>query len=111
MVLLPPTSTRPDPLFPSPRLFRSIVCPCCFAELAEAKGAKGPWRVAPREWPDGVSLVHVDGRAWDATTERWVERDLGHGDCRSEEHTSELQSLMRITYAVVCLKKKNESER
>src|SRR3546814_1594905 len=32
--------------------------------------------------------------------------DLGAGNCRSEEHTSELQSLMRISYAVFCLKKK-----
>lgn len=51
-----------------------IVCPRCFAELAEARGAKGPWRWAPREWPQGVSLVHTDGRVWDATTERWIER-------------------------------------
>src|SRR3546814_13963801 len=33
-------------------------------------------------------------------------RGVGHGSCRSEEHTSELQSLMRISYAVFCLKKK-----
>lgn len=51
-----------------------IVCPRCFAELAEAKGAKGPWRWAPREWPEGVSLVHMDGRVWDAAMERWIER-------------------------------------
>src|SRR3546814_4463780 len=45
---------------------------------------------------DKVDLVHADG---------------GHADeifQRSEEHTSELQSLMRISYAVFCLKKKNE---
>src|SRR3546814_5972136 len=36
--------------------------------------------------------------------------DLGHGrGCRSEEHTSELQSLMRLSYAVFCLKKKQQS--
>jgi hypothetical protein len=57
----------------APQLFDGIVCPRCFAELAEAKGAKGPWRVAPREWPDGVSLVHVDGRVWDATAELWAD--------------------------------------
>src|SRR3546814_1689845 len=34
-------------------------------------------------------------------------RGLGRRGCRSEEHTSELQSLMRISYAVFCLKKKN----
>src|SRR3546814_3091188 len=36
--------------------------------------------------------------------------DAGGGDDRSEEHTSELQSLMRISYAVFCLKKKNKHE-
>src|SRR3546814_1670873 len=38
-----------------------------------------------------------------------VQRDPGH--CRSEEHTSELQSLMRISYAVFCLKKKKKSRK
>src|SRR3546814_2515031 len=53
-------------------------------------------------------------RSWDWVAERLADRyhiiapDLrGHGDSRSEEHTSELQSLMRISYAVFCLKKKN----
>src|SRR3546814_4497285 len=36
-----------------------------------------------------------------------LEQNLAAGDARSEEHTSELQSLMRISYAVFCLKKKN----
>src|SRR3546814_4999029 len=36
--------------------------------------------------------------------------DLGIGEGRSEEHTSELQSLMRISYAVFCLKKKNKKK-
>src|SRR3546814_7047158 len=35
----------------------------------------------------------------------------GHGSMRSEEHTSELQSLMRISYAVFCLKKKNKTDK
>src|SRR3546814_6543338 len=35
---------------------------------------------------------------------------IGRGACRSEEHTSELQSLMRISYAVFCLKKKNKRD-
>src|SRR3546814_4147805 len=39
-------------------------------------------------------------------TDRW---DTGIGEIRSEEHTSELQSLMRISYAVFCLKKKNNN--
>src|SRR3546814_2103048 len=54
----------------------------------EAEGAHGPCRAAPqRECP---------------------EQDVDHQQ-RSEEHTSELQSLMRISYAVFCLKKKNKT--
>src|SRR3546814_8097922 len=54
------------------------------------------WRDAPHEvlMPEGESLQHVFDRAWPAL--------------RSEEHTSELQSLMRISYAVFCLKKKTQ---
>src|SRR3546814_4168122 len=49
--------------------------------------------------------VHRDREA----SERVVEADLAlHADLRSEEHTSELQSLMRISYAVFCLKKKKQ---
>src|SRR3546814_10578021 len=51
-----------------------------------------------------VSPRHPDERDWQWTDERLGRlRDL---DIRSEEHTSELQSLMRISYAVFCLKKK-----
>src|SRR3546814_3965778 len=38
----------------------------------------------------------------------WVSKELGYAGGRSEEHTSELQSLMRISYAVFCLKKKKD---
>src|SRR3546814_9755129 len=48
--------------------------------------------------------VRIDGNGRDAHAAR------GLDDARSEEHTSELQSLMRISYAVFCLKKKNETE-
>src|SRR3546814_3465834 len=41
---------------------------------------------------------------------RVLDADAGHGVCRSEEHTSELQSLMRISYAVFCLKKKKTKD-
>src|SRR3546814_6525196 len=64
--------------------------------------------------PVGVYICDRDGRVVDynkAAAELWgraPERsDPGVRFCRSEEHTSELQSLMRISYAVFCLKKKN----
>lgn len=50
-----------------------IVCPLCFAELAEAKGASEGWRVEPGRWPEGVSLVHTDGRVWDDRAGLWVD--------------------------------------
>src|SRR3546814_1901181 len=40
-----------------------------------------------------------------------IDQDVGFADLRSEEHTSELQSLMRISYAVFCLKKKKKKHR
>src|SRR3546814_8044363 len=95
----PPRSTRTDTLFPYTTLFRSVL-----------RGvADQPGRVA--------HLVHdvvagVDaGAAGDALVLQAVaDVDAGradlHADGRSEEHTSELQSLMRISYAVFCLKKK-----
>src|SRR3546814_1292910 len=65
----------------------------------------------------GVLLDHDDGLAFallqvgqdleDHVDEAWLQADGGLVD-RSEEHTSELQSLMRISYAVFCLKKKND---
>src|SRR3546814_5715257 len=79
MIRRPPRSTRTDTLFPYTTLFRS---------LGEALAV---------DW-----LIEHARRVDPATAER---REEGHR--RSEEHTSELQSLMRISYAVFCLKQKN----
>src|SRR3546814_20596915 len=82
MIRRPPRSTRTDTLFPYTTLFRSL----------------GRRHVALA----GVDRqLHVDARA---VVQR-AEHQGGIHD-RSEEHTSELQSLMRISYAVFCLKKK-----
>src|SRR3546814_3335466 len=86
MIRRPPRSTRTDTLFPYTTLFRSI--PNTFQKL-DCRGLTGqPPRRRLRAWP----LYAVP-----ATDKRH----------RSEEHTSELQSLMRISYAVFCLKKNN----
>src|SRR3546814_4681578 len=84
MIRRPPRSTRTDTLFPYTTLFRS-------AELARHIAAAAPQRRANRGGAGGSA-------AFEAAV------DVG----RSEEHTSELQSLMRISYAVFCLKKKNK---
>src|SRR3546814_6548250 len=91
MIRRPPRSTRTDTLFPYTTLFRS------------AQGAAG------HAYP-GRQRCEAAGHQWRAgrLAGRGAARSLrGAGvDGRSEEHTSELQSLMRISYAVFCLKKK-----
>src|SRR3546814_1433829 len=77
----PPRSTRTDTLFPYTTLFRSP---------------------RPPRWQGR-------GRGKAPRALRGV-RQRAHRPCRSEEHTSELQSLMRISYAVFCLKKKNSKQ-
>src|SRR3546814_9599017 len=84
LIRRPPRSTRPATLFPYTTLFRS-------ASAQSNSAASRPSRVR-------AAVRHCAGsRARVAT----------RSGMRSEEHTSELQSLMRISYAVFCLKKKN----
>src|SRR3546814_1519372 len=96
MILLPPRSTRTDTLFPYTTLFRSQGHPPPLADPA-AVGARA--RVGHHGVLPPARRVGHPGRA---RRRRHARRPLG----RSEEHTSELQSLMRISYAVFCLKKK-----
>src|SRR3546814_6929325 len=92
MIRRPPRSTRTDTLFPYTSLFRS-----------QTQGNSRSCAVrAPSEIvPPGDRRKHRHCR-----TGRYFLSN-GHSH-RSEEHTSELQSLMRISYAVFCLKKKNK---
>src|SRR3546814_8735902 len=85
MLLRPPRSTRTDTLFPYTTLFRSEPAPGrrCFPRTMDHRPAGNPDRRGCR----GLARPRPGRR-------------------RSEEHTSELQSLMRISYAVFCLKKK-----
>src|SRR3546814_2694899 len=100
MILRPPRSTRTGTLFPYTTLFRS-------ADRAARRGIR-----AGRGLSQAARLLPVRplGGRGDA---RRAGPGGGRGRCdprhphRSEEHTSELQSLMRISYAVFCLKKKN----
>src|SRR3546814_3336923 len=82
MIRRPPRSTRTDTLFPYTTLFRS-------------RGRRSRRRSAT-----STHFYH------EPPHRRLAERSM-QGPGRSEEHTSELQSLMRISYAVFCLKKKN----
>src|SRR3546814_16683028 len=90
MIRRPPRSTRTDTLFPYTTLFRSTPMNAVIGmlELALKKADQGVM--------DRVAIEVASGAA------RGMLDLIG----RSEEHTSELQSLMRISYAVFCLKKK-----
>src|SRR3546814_9168750 len=101
MIRRPPRSTRTETLFPYTTLFRS-----------RAGGNSGPFLVG------GFGLVSVESgysrkplnAAPAANGPITVSSRLVAASSRSEEHTSELQSLMRISYAVFCLKKKNNKQ-
>src|SRR3546814_4015335 len=112
MIRRPPRSTRTDTLFPYTTLFRSI------QDQVAGRGRRGDRR-------GGVGSAVVDGAyvrsrkartGNDVRTQRpWLQPRLPRprgppSSRRSEEHTSELQSLMRISYAVFCLKKKTHKQ-
>src|SRR3546814_5027716 len=105
MIRRPPRSTRTDTLFPYTTLFRSRLAVQLCAEPGGQAGEHAarvlddPYRQG--EGGDRPALCAEGcGRAAPG-------RGGPQDDGRSEEHTSELQSLMRISYAVFCLKKKN----
>src|SRR3546814_9261139 len=128
MIRRPPRSTRTDTLFPYTTLFRSLVEE---ADLAEHRPDTAHLPHQPLDrFVAGVRIgrdklsrlvgkIEKDSARFEQR-ERRAARPVGVIDCRylavgvqgekgrvrSEEHTSELQSLMRISYAVFCLKKK-----
>src|SRR3546814_6812137 len=95
MIRRPPRSTRTDTLVPYTTLFRS--------DLADDAGSgrrrAGPLFDVPDDDVGDLVFVHRG---------EFGRLEVPDVIARSEEHTSELQSLMRISYAVFCLKKKNE---
>src|SRR3546814_1245884 len=99
MIRRPPRSTRTDTLFPYTTLFRSHRRPAARPEVHLAR--EDGDRVVGVDREEGVDLVRRHRLA-----EVPVGRPGAGRQGRSEEHTSELQSLMRISYAVFCLKQK-----
>src|SRR3546814_3989813 len=113
MIRRPPRSTLTDTLFPYTTLFRSVEDTLTAASLDDVIG--------------DVRVVLLHHRATDSRSRDDTIRRVGICRCRfctfsddvandvdiaarSEEHTSELQSLMRISYAVFCLKKKQKTK-
>src|SRR3546814_9841956 len=103
MIRRPPRSTRTDTLFPYTTLFRSVACHilACGQSLARTQ--------MPIRVPE---VKQVARRLSDGSGNFRDERypALLDFEKRSEEHTSELQSLMRISYAVFCLKNKKTNK-
>src|SRR3546814_1656818 len=98
MIRRPPRSTRTDTLFPYTTLFRSH----------GAAHAVGPGGLPAAGGPAREPGPHARSALSSGPAGR--PRDGGGSEGRSEEHTSELQSLMRISYAVFCLKKKKKQD-
>src|SRR3546814_1209369 len=108
MIRRPPRSTRTDTRVPDTTLFRSVGDPGL-----HRVGGVGPGGAV------GVGPLDADAHPLGADHQRGVAADLDVGVARgrhqrgaesSEEHTSELQSLMRTSYAVFCLKKKTKTK-
>src|SRR3546814_5976231 len=111
MIRRPPRSTRTDTLFPYTTLFRSR------GRGGDRRRCRGGRRrrrvpgVPPRPRQGALRRPELPAAGLGARPAREAEGAASGGAGRSEEHTSELQSLMRISYAVFCLKKKKEVKR
>src|SRR3546814_4504270 len=104
MIRRPPISTRTDTLVPYPTLFRSQ--PFFWSPFENSAGNHNVAVFGKSGSGKSVVLQEITSALVGAGAKVIV---IDDGRSRSEEHTSELQSLMRISYAVFCLKKKNNN--
>src|SRR3546814_4842547 len=109
MYCTPPESTRTGTLFPYPTLFRSgpnsgtaVPSSHCLGPQSLARGPRACAHLGYRRLLRAAGRSTAAARAWERP------RPEPGRHRRSEEHTSELQSLVRISYAVFCLKKKKQ---
>src|SRR3546814_13695034 len=111
MIRRPPRSTRTDTLFPYTTLFRSSSDDD--EEKSNEDGDGNADSDLKRLGDDMDVKLSKKDRHGKLVQEilRQQEDDVAQAKDRSEEHTSELQSLMRISYAVICLKKKNTNNK
>src|SRR3546814_9173354 len=109
MIRRPPRSTRTDTLFPYTTLFQQPR-----GDMPEAPPVEHDHREDRAQLDDDIERARhraVEAEQFareDQVAGRRHRQEFGQ-PLRSEEHTSELQSLMRISYAVFCLKKKNKN--
>src|SRR3546814_4653692 len=106
MIRRPPRSTRTDTLFPYTTLFRSMITGLTVTLNEQRIIVKDLMRYAKLYVPQEYSMLRFVTMNGDECV---IVEQLDN--IRSEEHTSELQSLMRISYAVFCLKKKKKNKR
>src|SRR3546814_2920161 len=110
----PPRSTRTEPLFPYTTLFRSLHAVECDAGVDALRRqrqravAAMPGQAPLRDQRRGGIVAVLQAAAGEVGFDIGCVAGTGEPQRRSEEHTSELQSLMRISYAVFCLKKKKK---
>src|SRR3546814_3877228 len=102
MIRRPPRSTRTDTLFPYTTLFRSRALHRCGCSGMSATRLNGSHDII-------LGQAAILASALDARRINAMLQHQATNGWRSEEHTSELQSLMRISYAVFCLKKKTKN--
>src|SRR3546814_9400617 len=100
MIRRPPRSTRTDTLFPYTTLFRSPRCPRPEGLTNDRLSGARHYSVTDQTAGKAAHCQHRPASDYRELQQAWK---------RSEEHTSELQSLMRISYAVFCLKKKKKT--
>src|SRR3546814_2355913 len=111
MIRRPPRSTRTDTLFPYTTLFRSrrkegFSAMAERASESEMQVLTALWEESPQTAAELTQRIGAANGWTQATVKTLIARLVQK---RSEEHTSELQSLMRISYAVFCLKKKTQT--
>src|SRR3546814_7693894 len=112
----PPRSTRTDTLVPYTTVVRSCDDANPYFSFDPSKCILCSRCVRACDEVQGTFALTIQGRGFDSKVSPSQNQDflssecVSCGACRSEEHTSELQSLMRISYAVFCLKKKQQQE-
>src|SRR3546814_12052611 len=100
MIRRPPRSTRTDTLFPYTTLFRSQGLDSLYGTYVP----RGDCKREPRVTVDDSGFAYAyAGKTTHSHSIEWPLTFMGNSYQRSEEHTSELQSLMRSSYAVFCL--------
>src|SRR3546814_10390403 len=113
MIRRPPRSTRTDTLFPYTTLFRSEVFNVTNGDFFRWKNV---WPKFARFFDmevDDVQTIRLaefmadKAPLWETIVEKYGLQRIPYDQIRSEEHTSELQSLMRTSYDVFCVKKKH----